>query len=245
MSLPRYTSIIWDQGGQTYSIQIDATLSESHVFQNTVTDHPIEGGAAITDHSRPNPVRLGLTGMISNHPLVLPLDHIGNEITESTRNVDVVVRPRVRVIPVVSATAPFRAPDPRQDIAVSANITPGYSATAKVLEFTDTFDRARAVFESLVAVRDAGTLVRVVTGLREYTSMVIESLTIPVDAGTGEALIFDIGLKQVILAVTQTAAIKKAKGHKQSKPITVPEHKEAGDNVVLGRVVDFFTGVNN
>jgi hypothetical protein len=238
MSPPRYTSIIWDQGGQTYSIQIDATLSESHVFQNTVTDHPIEGGAAITDHSRPNPVRLGLTGMISNHPLVLPLDHIGNEITESTRNVDVVV------IPVVSATAPFRAPDPRQDIAVSANITPGYSATAKVVEFTDTFDRARAVFDSLVAVRDAGTLVRVVTGLREYTSMVIESLTVPVDAGTGEALIFDIGFKQVILAVTQNVAIKKAKGHKQSKHITVPEHKEAGDNVVLGRVVDFFTGAN-
>lgn len=239
MSTVQYTTLLWEDGvsAQTYSVRIDATVSESHVFANTVTDHPIERGAALTDHVRPNPARLTITGMVSNHPFVLPADHIGPAVEETRQTVDVRIAPRVRVIPIVPPTAVL-APLQRPDVAVTTRISRGYSTSATVVTFSNSFDRARAVFDSLVTLRDNGTLIRVVTSLRDYPSMVIESLTVPRDAATGEALVFDIALKQVITATLQQVAVPAAKGPRTKKAITVTETQQAADNIWLGALKD-------
>ena len=86
--------------------------------------------------------------------------------------------------------------------------------------------RARTAFEDLRALREAGTLLTVVTGLRTYESMAIESLEVPRDARTGQTLRFTCTLKQVRLAVVQTAAVVQStridKGKKATKT-TPPE----------------------
>ena len=47
-------------------IQLDLILSESHSLTSTVSEHPVEEGAAISDHIQQN-LRVGkLTGLISN-----------------------------------------------------------------------------------------------------------------------------------------------------------------------------------
>jgi hypothetical protein len=51
------------------TIEIDACLDESHSLTNTLTDHPVEEGYNITDHSRPDPDVVTLRCFISNTPL--------------------------------------------------------------------------------------------------------------------------------------------------------------------------------
>lgn len=51
------------------SIEIDASISETHVGRVEVTDHPVEQGAAVSDHARVLPETLTLEGFVSNTPL--------------------------------------------------------------------------------------------------------------------------------------------------------------------------------
>ncbi len=52
--------------GQIDSITVDATLEEVHTQQLAVTDHPVETGATISDHSFRKPVELVMTCGWSN-----------------------------------------------------------------------------------------------------------------------------------------------------------------------------------
>lgn len=50
------------------SITVDAAVSERHKSGSKVTRHPIEAGAAITDHVQPMPDELTLEGVVSDTP---------------------------------------------------------------------------------------------------------------------------------------------------------------------------------
>ncbi len=50
-------------------IEIDSVLDESHTLTSTVTDHPVENGFNISDHSRPDPDTVSLRCFVSNTPL--------------------------------------------------------------------------------------------------------------------------------------------------------------------------------
>jgi hypothetical protein len=51
------------------TVEVDSCLEESHQLQNTITDHPVEQGFNVTDHSRPEPDRVSLRCFVSNTPL--------------------------------------------------------------------------------------------------------------------------------------------------------------------------------
>ncbi len=48
---------------------IDAAPTESHTFDSTVTEHPIEEGSDVTDHVRVRPDRVSIEGIVSNTPI--------------------------------------------------------------------------------------------------------------------------------------------------------------------------------
>jgi hypothetical protein len=50
-------------------IEVDSCLDETHQLTNTITDHPVEEGFNVTDHSRPDPDRVSLRCFVSNTPL--------------------------------------------------------------------------------------------------------------------------------------------------------------------------------
>ena len=50
-------------------LAIDCTVTETHSATATVTEHPVESGANITDHIRPEPLQLSITGIVSDTPL--------------------------------------------------------------------------------------------------------------------------------------------------------------------------------
>jgi len=50
-------------------LTLDACTSQSHGRESTVTDHPVEDGADISDHIRPEAKRLSITGVVSATPI--------------------------------------------------------------------------------------------------------------------------------------------------------------------------------
>lgn len=50
-------------------IELDATISTSHSFKVQATQHPVERGASITDHLRPEPDVVTLEGIVSDTPV--------------------------------------------------------------------------------------------------------------------------------------------------------------------------------
>lgn len=49
-------------------IQVDAVLDETHTFENLVTEHPVEDGSPRTDHIVNLPVKIEMTGRITDTP---------------------------------------------------------------------------------------------------------------------------------------------------------------------------------
>jgi len=50
-------------------LALDCTVTETHTATSTVTEHPVESGSNITDHIRPEPVQLSITGIVSDTPI--------------------------------------------------------------------------------------------------------------------------------------------------------------------------------
>lgn len=63
------------------TLELDASVSESHSSSVEVTRHPVEQGAKITDHRLENPDELTITGVISETPL--PTSDVSTELRTS------------------------------------------------------------------------------------------------------------------------------------------------------------------
>jgi hypothetical protein len=58
------------EDGDTFVIfEVDAVMSETHEITATLTDHPVERGADLSDHKRPGQRRYRLEGLVSNTPI--------------------------------------------------------------------------------------------------------------------------------------------------------------------------------
>lgn len=56
-----------DVGG----VFLDATLSEDHEYSSRVTNYPVEDGRSFSDHIINDPVRVSITGVVSDTPLAI------------------------------------------------------------------------------------------------------------------------------------------------------------------------------
>lgn len=236
-------TITWEgTSGQTFFITLDVASKVQHTSTNQVTDHPVETGANISDHVRPEPNVLTIEGVISNTPIYLPSDHIGNAtmVTETVTaqwsgfNNQRTVRGREDTI------GDF-APVPRPiggiglgsaQTAQIGRVVPGGTLSANVKRFTEDFDRAAECYGELLLVRDTGILCMVVTHRRVYENMAITQLDVADDGNTGNALRFTVAFKQIRYGQTKTEPVpavprkKVAKGKKQVAPPPVePEGK--------------------
>lgn len=244
-------TISWEgASGQTFFITLDVAAKVQHTSTNQVTDHPVEIGSNVSDHIRPDPNVLTIEGVISNTPIFLPSDHIGNAtlVTQTVAadwsgldNRDT-VRGREGTIGDV-------LPVPRliggigiggEQIAQIGRDVPGQFTAANVLAFSDEFDRVGECFSELQLIRDTGTLCFVVTHRRNYEDMAITQLDVADDGTTGHALRFSIAFKQVRYGRTRTEPVpaiarkKKPAGKKQPAPPPVPVEPE-GKGSLFGR----------
>lgn len=179
-----------DDSNVDATIISDATISEQHNESNTVTDHPVEEGVPVTDHSRPNPDRPTFECYISNSPV---------DPTQQSRAVQ-------------QAGFTFQSSSANNS---KVGATQGY---------------AQQAYEKLRKLRLQGTLLTVVSTVRTYKSMVIESISIPVSTWDKDALHFTITFKQIRVVknkLTTTSANPRVANVKKGKQ--VPKKPDAGE----------------
>lgn len=135
------------------SITFDAITEETHAFESSITEFPVESGATVSDNITLKPVVLTIKALSTDYPF----SFLG--IGEG--------------IPILS--------------------------TSKSTE----------LFNILVDLRDARTTIDVITGIRSYKNMAIQSLSTPRNQPLS-ALYFEITLKQILTASAQLIKIPKS-----------------------------------
>ncbi len=57
------------KGAKIGSLQLDASLRDTHTFENEVSSFPVEDGSSISDHVRLLPVQLTIEGIVTDSPI--------------------------------------------------------------------------------------------------------------------------------------------------------------------------------
>lgn len=161
--------------GKIDTIDIAATFEERHETGLEVADHPVQGGAAISDHSVRRPAQLSMRCGWSNSNSAGP-------------------------------TGP------------AANLPDGDSLSVS--------DYVSSVYSRLLALQASRQPFTVVTTIRQYTNMLITSLSLSRDQKTSQALMVQATLRQVI--IVQTASSMLPPQSSQANPQSTAETENVG-----------------
>ena len=197
------------QDGTIADIVMDAVVQESYDLQSDVTDHPVEPGFSITD--------------LANKKQV-------NSISDNVRK-----KPDTITINAIISNTPV-SPLGIQLIKGLGNVS---NSLSQKNSFLDAFKTVQAgpskeAFDKLNDIMDQGQIVKVVTSLKTYDSMVIQSLSINRTATTSQALVFTAVCKQIRLVQSLTVPApeipkstsgqkKQSKGSQPTKESQTPQ----------------------
>ena len=199
-------------------VYIDSCLEETHQFNNQVTDHPVESGANISDHSRPEPDRVTLRCFISNTPL-------SDQQQKTARRTGSFTRLRTTNVSDSGFSWETTAPE-----AVDGRGENAFKELIKMRE-EGALITVVTTLKTYAVKKDEG--------------MMIESITIPVTRENFDGLEFTLTLKKVRLVRTRTTTVsadrrvQKKKTKKGGQATKEPEERK---KTLLKRGVDFFRG---
>ena len=181
------------QSNQIGGIQVDTTLEEHYEDSLEITEHPVEAGAAITDHSFKRPMELVLT--------------CGWSDSSSSG-----------ALGLVSGLVATQSPVAAGILGIASGISsllsnPGAGSSGS---FTGGAMRASdyvaGIYSNLLQLQESRQAISVSSGLRVYDSMLIASLRLRRDQRTQYALNVQAVLRQIIVVTTQAATITPAVG---------------------------------
>lgn len=190
----------WSESGLPRAVTFDATPGDTHLWTATVTEHPVEKGAPITDHVRAGAFRLSLDVIISNTPIDLPGPN-DDSFTEG-------------------ALRQLTVRDLGGGIKVATyDWSNGFDRVGKVYD---------ALTNLIVNPPQDG--ITVMSSLSLYDLMEIVGISVPRSSAMGsKAIRFTLDLQQITVVESQTVATPaakaspKAKGHKPTKEETDPQ----------------------
>lgn len=187
-------TLAWeDDSGAEVSAIFDIDTQETHELANVITEHPVEEGADVADHVRPQLKRFQLEGFVSDTPL-LSNHNVVNEATFQDLELQI--------------------PEMPMQASLSGAISAGVSAIGnaftggpkplkvKMLRFDNFKSRKRAAFEAFEDARINARLVRVITSVAEYENMLIEQVTVTRSPDDCDGATFSIALKEIRLVVS-------------------------------------------
>lgn len=168
-------------GSMLDDIIAQAVIEELHIDQLEVVTHPVEQGAAITDHAFKRPAEVVLKMGWSNSP-------------QSTNPVSAVFS---------SAAAMSSA-----GMAVSQALGAG-AAVSSILTGSG-IDQLKALYQKLLQLQASRALFTIYTGKRVYTNMVCRGLATESDYNTENSLPITMECQQLILVNSQTVSLPKS-----------------------------------
>ncbi len=241
------TLLYWqdDESGETESVEFDATTSESHEDTLSITDHPVETGANVTDSAREEPTRLTIEGVVSSLPnsrIDTDADFQTVELTApamlnpgtQTKKLDPPTPPLEKSISGlisagVGALVSAIGGGPNYNATFTGNPKPGtVNVKAQLYQQTAQRNRVRDVYDLLLKAQSRRLLVTVQAKHREHFDMLIERVAQPRSAEDGNTAKFQVDLKRIRVADSETVAapkpteargnLPKSKGSQNGKP---------------------------
>lgn len=170
-------------GTQLADIIAQATIEENHHDELEITEHPVEQGAAISDHAFKRPAEVIIKMGWSNSP-----SGPGSLIKAG--------------IGFAAASSPGV-----QQVANGVGVG---MAVQSLLTGSET-DQIKAIYQRLLELQATRALFDVYTGKRVYHNMICKSLAVQTDFKTENSLFVTITCKQLILVNTETVTFQKDK----------------------------------
>lgn len=188
--------ILYTEGGEIKFIVVDATLRELHSHSAVATSHPVEQGAPISDHVKPDQDLLSVEVYVTNTPIISPnVDGANGDQGSNSLRVE-------------TKTQTKGAKVSREGQVTNAEYEgKTVQASAGVLKFPAPFDRVVSVYEVLARLCKEGVEVTVVTSLRQWDSMLISSVSAP---GSPHAVTFSVDFQEVRFADTENVGTPEA-----------------------------------
>lgn len=167
------------QNGTNTIVQLDCSLKETHKRSSPPTEFPIENGDDVSDHIIVKPFNLDITGIISD----TPIGGLKGLLTEVATSFAANLLPPVGLVAGAAGVALFNS-------------------------LTNSKSPSVAAYAQLLQLQQNGTPFDVLTSLYRYPSMWIADLSVPREAESGNMLLFDIKLVQLLLVTPQSVNIQ-------------------------------------
>lgn len=185
--------VLYTERGEIKAVVFDATVRELHQHSATATNHPVESGAPVTDHVKPEPDQLSVDVHVTNTPIISPnVDGANGEVRS------------------MNVQTEARSQSKGAKVSREGNVTAAeyennrLQGSAMVLQFGGGFDRVGSVYEVLARLCKEGVDVTVVTSLRQWDSMLISRVSTPREAASRHAVTFQVDFQEVRFAETET-----------------------------------------
>lgn len=196
------TLLYWrdKKSGQTQFVQFDAITAETHEALMAITSHPVEEGADVSDHARPEAERITIEGTVSSKPLftnpgvekLMSFGTIPLKLAKKKSGISLnTFTPGGLTRAVTGFVSSLLHPEPKSFL--------GLKATAQFP------NRGRDLHTVLTRARFDGALVTVVSpNVQVLDNMMIERVAVPRTPEAGTSLPIQIDLKQVRIVKSET-----------------------------------------
>jgi hypothetical protein len=186
--------ILFEEEGELKVVFFDATIRYVYTASSSITEHPVERGAALTDHSRPEVERISADVYVTDTPVVSP-NYDGANGT--FQNIDLSANRRD-----MTRGAKGGAGQPQE----ATYETKSVSTKARVLKFSEPFDRLVTVRETLMRIKDNALECSVITSEGDFDPMLIASITAPKESAG--RIQFTVDLKKVTFADSEIVEVE-------------------------------------
>jgi len=174
---------LFDNETSELLLRASVTIEEVHTDELEITDHPVESGAAISDHAFKHPaevtIRMGWS----------------NSSASSGGLSDAAVGAAAASLPIVREVANLV-----QTAGMIQSIASGASP-----------DQVNGIYATLLALQEERKLLVVYTGKRNYKDMLIRSIATMTDSKSEDALFITMTLRQVLIVSTRVVTLPSSK----------------------------------
>lgn len=226
------TILTWlTKGGEFKVVQFDVITSYTSEGSSSITDHAVEIGAAVSDHSRPEPERLSLEGYMSGKPLLSDVGKTGDQ--DAVFQLLAYQQKTLIDLPQAFAligTKPMALNPPSPPIqpnvaglvnagigalfggALSATLVTRVPVSPKATQATTIqataafFNRVYTMWEVLRQARLEASRITVISSLEYMENMLIERIAVPRTVADGSGASFQMGLKHVRFVTSATVS---------------------------------------
>lgn len=171
-----------------------ATVEENHVDDVQITEHPIENGAAISDHAYKLPSEVTIKAGWSNSPSTAAGGSAGDLISKAVAIGTTIAG---GAAPIIGAIAPTLA-------------------AAQSLLFGNDQGQVNQIYKQFLDLQDQRVLFDILTAKRSYKNMLIKTLSTMTDRQNENSMILTVVCKQIIIVsvtITSTSSDPSAQAN--------------------------------